>query len=62
MSADFKKISDLIKYMANLEPGEAYEAFRRSIVNDFVEHGYSPERAEQVIDEMVRHFRQSPKT
>ena len=50
----FKELSELICYMKNLKEGDAYEAFRQSIINDLVSHGYSEERAIQVVDELER--------
>lgn len=57
METKFSTIMDLIKYLVSLQSGDAYEAFRRSIINDFLAHGYSERRAIQVIDEMIEHVR-----
>ena len=53
----FHEILELMKYLVNLKEGtEAYQSFYNSIINDFIQCGYSEERATQVLDEMVDNF------
>jgi hypothetical protein len=44
----FYEIDDSIAMLAVLESGPAYEAFRESLLNDFLEEGWSRARAAQV--------------
>jgi hypothetical protein len=49
----FTKLTELICYLKNLEAGEAHDAFYQSIIDDLTLHGFSSERAIQVIDDLV---------
>lgn len=62
MSSKFSTIMELITYLISLKSGPAYEAFRQSILNDFLAHGYSEVRANQIIDEMVEHVKSKQKS
>jgi hypothetical protein len=54
----FEEIQELAARLA-LMGGDASEAFRESIINDMIEHGYSRDRAAQVIDEEVARAKKS---
>lgn len=52
------KISKLIEYLINLQPGPDYWPFRQSIVDDLVLLGLSEERAKEIVYEMVTAYEQ----
>lgn len=59
MEKRFSKIMELVEYMVSLQSGEPYESFRQSVIADFIDNGYSEERANQVIDEMEEKVKQT---